>query len=182
MNNSLKIVLISLGVITVILIGSFAYLGVFSSLKVTERTVGPYTYAYRSFIGDYKSTGPAFEEVYNKLKSKNITMGPGIGAYYDNPAKVPSAKLRSDCGFVIADKDIEKAKENGFKIGVFNRTDCLVVEFPIRNPLSYFVGPIKAYPALASYVKAKKYKEMDIGYEFYDEKNKKTLYVMKIIK
>jgi hypothetical protein len=184
MQNVLKILGIIVGVIVLGIIIFLGSLGAFSKITVTEQEVGPYTYVYKSFVGDYKLTETVFDDVYAQLKKNNIPAGLGIGIYYDNPQTVAADKLRSDCGSIIADTDAAKAKKLGkdFTVKTLPKAKRVVAEFPIKNTLSYILGPIKAYPALMAYAKDKGYSEMVVGIEIYDMAHKKTLYVMDIVK
>jgi len=177
----LKWILIIAAVIVVLLVAFLAYLGAFSPMKAYEDKMGPYTIAYESFTGPYAKTGPVFEKVYNALKAEGIATTRGLGIYYDDPSKVPADKLRSDCGIVIEDKDRAKFSRvrRKFKVKKVRKKDCVVVEFPIRNTLSYMIGPMKAYPALMKYAEQKGY-DWGMSYELYDEPQGKVFFVMEI--
>lgn len=184
MKNIIKVVL---GILLLLILGLviFAgYLGVFSVVKVSERENGPFTYVYKSFKGPYAQTGPVFDKVYKAALAKGIKSQKGIGIYYDNPQTKPAKALRSDCGLIITDKEVKLAKKLGeeYKIGKLPKAKRAIVEFTIKNAFSYMIGPMKAYPALNNYAKAKKYKTMDIGYEIYMEKNKKVYYLIDLKK
>ncbi|MFC1770539.1 GyrI-like domain-containing protein [Candidatus Margulisiibacteriota bacterium] len=165
----------------IILIISFlAYMGMFSNIKITEKETGPYLIAYESFVGPYAQSGKVFDKVYKALKSENIETLRGCGIYYDNPADVPAEKLRSDCGVIIEEKDLaafEKVKSK-YKTKTIQKATRLVAEFPKKNMLSYMFGPMKVYPAFNKYCKAKGYNESTLGYEIYDETNKKIIFLM----
>jgi GyrI-like small molecule binding domain len=184
MNQILKIVLISIGALFLVITLFLIYMGIFSSPKVTEQTTGPYTYVYQEFTGPYKDTGPIFTKVDNALRAQGIESTLGIGVYYDNPAQTPADKLRSDCGTIINKTDVLKAKklENDLKLGQFPKTTRMVVKFPIKNMFSFFIGPMKAYPAMMKYTESKGYTGETCGYEIYDMENKIIYYQMDITK
>lgn len=177
----LKWVLIIAVVLAVLVFALLAYMGMVFPLKVYESKMGPYTIAYESFTGPYAQTGPAFDKVHQALKAEGIEAVRGLGIYYDDPAKVAAEKLRSDCGIVIEEKEMAKFNRvrRKFKIKLIRQKECLVVEFPIRNVLSYMLGPIRAYPALTKYAEEKGYK-FGMAYELYDEPQKKIFFVMEI--
>jgi len=179
----LKWILIILAVIVLLAIGFMAYMGIFSPMKPYEAKMGPYTIAYESFIGPYAKTGPVFARVSEALKAEGIVTTRGLGIYYDNPSQVPADKLRSDCGVVIEEKDLAKFNKikTKFKVKEIAQKDSVVVEFPIRNAVSYMIGPMKAYPALMKYAGEKNYK-MTMIYELYDEAHGKVFFVMVIEK
>ncbi|MBN3032891.1 MAG: GyrI-like domain-containing protein [Candidatus Saganbacteria bacterium] len=172
-----KWLLIVLVIIALLAAGFLAYLGYFSSPNVREAKMGPYTIVYESFTGPYAQTGPVFARVHKAVTAAGIKAGQGLGIYYDDPSKVPAGKLRSDCGVVIGAKDLRKARAlKQFKVKRLPASRCAVAEFPIRNTLSYMIGPMKAYPALMKYLQEKNYK-MAAAYELYDEGHKKIFFV-----
>ncbi len=172
-----KWLLIALAVVVLLVVGYLAYLGIFSSPKPYEAEMGPYTYAYESFFGPYAQSGTTFAKVYEALKAQGVVSQLGLGIYYDNPALVPADKLRSDCGVVLEKGDLAKLRGKGFKIKTIVRMNCVVVEFPIRNTLSYAIGPMKAYPILMKYAREKNLKAAG-AYELYDEANRKIFFVL----
>ncbi len=158
-----------------------AYMGIFKSLEVTEKAMGPFTHVYESFQGPYPETGKIFDKVYNELKANGIDTTQGLGVYYDDPRKTAKDKLRSDCGVVLQGKDLEKAKnlKEQFEIKVLEQKNSILVAFPVKSRLSYMLGPIKAYPALTRYAEKKGY-QISLTYEMYDEPNKQILFVANI--
>lgn len=179
----IKWILIVVVILLVLLLAFLAYMGFFSPLKIYESRKGPYVIAYERFTGPYAKTGPVFDKVYKALKAEGIETKRGLGIYYDDPAKVPSNKLRSDCGMVIEEKDLPGFRKikHKFKVKRIPQKDSVVVEFPIRNMLSYMIGPMKVYPALMKYTKEKGYK-IKMTYELYDEAKGKIFFIMVIAK
>jgi len=177
-----KILAVTAGVVlTIVLSGVIflAYLGMFSTLEPVERVMGPYTFVYEEFAGPYRDTGPVFDKVNAALEKEGIQPPRGLGIYYDDPAKVPADKLRSKCGSIIEGENLkkfEKVKEK-FKVIVIEKSRGVVVEFPIKNALSYMIGPMKCYPFMAKYIQEKGYKLKGNAYELYDIPGAKTLYV-----
>jgi len=177
----LKWILIIVAVIVVLLLAFLTYMGIFSSPQAYESKMGPFTIIYESFTGPYAETGPVFNKVFEALKAEGIETTRGLGIYYDDPSKVPPDKLRSDCGIVIEEKDLAKFNQikNKFKVKHLPQKDSVVIEFPIRNMLSYMIGPMKAYPALMKYAEEKGY-QWGRSYELYDEDQGKIFFVMEI--
>lgn len=177
-----KIIVIIIAIIIAALVSFLGYMGMFSSIAVAEREMGPYTYAFKSFTGPYSNTGPVFDSVYNELTSAGIKSERGIGVYYDNPSEVDSSKLKSDCGSIIAEGDAGKVKNlKGLLTATMPKGMFMVAEFPIKNSFSYMVGPMKVYPSIAAYIKEKKYKP-SAGVEIYDMKNGVILYLMPVVR
>jgi len=174
-----------IGIVLAVLLLSFAaflwYMGMFSSSKVNEQELGPYTYVYERFVGPYKDVGPVFKKVEAALKADGITPDKAIGIYYDDPSKVAKEKLRSDCGIVLKESDLSKipALKKKYTVGTLPKKMSMVVEFPMRNTLSYMFGPIRCYPVLMKYAQEKGHK-IGVVYELYLEG--KILYVMEIVK
>jgi hypothetical protein len=56
----------------------------------------------------------------------------------------------------------------------------LVAEFPIKNMLSYMLGPIKIYPAFSRYLKDKNIGVPTKGLELYDMTNKTIVFMMEL--
>ncbi|MCX5751855.1 MAG: GyrI-like domain-containing protein [Candidatus Saganbacteria bacterium] len=178
----LKWILIVIVVLVLILAGFLAYLGAFSSVKVVEKEMGPYTVVYERFVGPYQETGKVFDKVYKSLAADKIQTTVGIGVYYDDPKTTPADKFRSDCGSAIANKDLAKVKAlKKYKIMPIAKKRCLVVEFPMKNMLSYMIGPMKAYPELGKYAAVNKIK-VSLVYEVYDMAAHKAYYVMQVKK
>jgi len=179
----LRWTLVVFAFIALLMIIYAAYIGVFTPLKIYEAKKGPYVIAYERFTGPYAKTGPVFERVYKAVKAKGIDTTRGLGIYYDDPAKVPAKKLRSDCGVVIEEKDLPRFRKvkSQFKVKWIPKKDSVVIEFPIKNKFSYMIGPMKAYPALTKYAKKKGYK-WGMTYELYDEAKQKIYFVMVIAK
>ena len=175
--------LIIIAVVVLLAIGFLTYMGLFLPMKVYESKMGPFTVAYESFVGPYSKTGPVFAKVYGALKTAGIASPRGLGIYYDDPSRVPADKLRSDCGVVIEKSDMAKFNVVRAKLKVkqLAKKDSIVAEFPIRNALSYMIGPMKAYPVLMNYAREKGYK-MSMSYELYDEAQGKIFFVFVITK
>jgi len=168
-------------IFVVIMLGFWAYIGGFSTPKVSEQIIGPYTIAYQPFVGPYKDCGPVFETVYQSLKNKGIATTVGLGIYYDDPSQVAADKLRSDLGCVIEPKDVKTIGKE-LKVKTLLKTRAIVAELPLRHSLSMMVGPMKAYPALVKYQQANNLKIIAPPYEVYDMSGGKILYIMPIAK
>lgn len=116
----LRNILIIIGIIIVVLFIGRWYLGGFTTPVATEKTMSPYVVAYTTFTGDYKSVGPTMNKLYDALSGAGVTSSTGIGIYYDDPAVVSGAALRSDVGSVISQKDFPKLnkKSSDYKLKV----------------------------------------------------------------
>jgi hypothetical protein len=169
-------------VLLLVLIAVFLwYMGLLNTLQVSEQEAGPYTYVYEKFVGPYWDTEHVFQKVDSSLKAEGIATDKAIGIYYDDPAKVAKEKLRSDCGFVLQEKDLSKVPDlkKKYHVATMPMKKSIVVEFPKRNKMSYLLGPMKGYPGLMKYAQEKNYK-MAMPYELYAKE--KILYIMEIVK
>lgn len=180
----LRWILIILAVLIMALLAFLWYMGVFATVKVTEQKVGPYMLVYEKYVGPYSNTGQILQKVYGALKKEGITTTKGFGIYLNNPNQTSPDKLESEIGCVLENKDLNRVgelKKKKFLVKKWEEQNCLVVELPIRNNLSYMIGPFKAYPELNKALNAKKYK-MTGCLELYDMAAMKTFYIFAIAK
>lgn len=177
--RSVKAIAMMLIVLAAVAAAFLWYMGMFSSLKAYEAKMGPFTIAYEKFVGPYSKTGAVFTKVYNELSAEGVSTVRGLGIYYDDPSKVSAEALRSDCGSIIEVQNMAAFSKvsKKFLSKTITKSNSVVVEFPIKNALSYMFGPIKAYPALMRYASEKSLKPT-MTYEIYDESKGKTFFVM----
>jgi hypothetical protein len=175
--NMLVLAVILVGSVLVLL-GFLGYMRIFVPLTFSQTTMGPYTIAYESFTGPYAKTGQVFDKVYKTLGAEGIATTVGLGIYYDDPSKTPQDQLRSDCGVVLQEKDLARVPElqKRFSIKTLAASPAVVTRFPIRNNLSYMLGPIKVYPALTKKLASEKITPT-LMYEMYDMPAKQITFV-----
>jgi len=155
------------------------WLGAFSPVEVSEGLVGPYVMVYEDMVGDYKQTGKVLDRIYQSLQNDKIATTKGFGIYYDNPEKVPAAKLRSRVGCIIEEKDQPTVLlQSKYRVTTFPPTQSVKADFPYKNKMSIFIGIAKAYPALAAYAHKQGYQFFE-SLEVYDMPNKKISYSMR---
>jgi hypothetical protein len=173
--------------VAVLLAGVFvlvAYSGLFRSVEVSERSIGPFTMVLKAHRGSYYETQKIFKEVNDSLaKAIDTKKLKGVGIYYDDPAKVKKEDLRSECGYIVDERDLGKIipLKNGLIIREFKETRCVTGEFPIKTFLSYVFGPSKAYPKLSRHLEEKKY-TADYAIEIYDMQSRVITYGMPLVK
>jgi len=74
------------------------------------------------------------------------------------------------------------SQDQEIKIKTINATKSIVIEFPLKNSVSYMAGVIKVYPVLKKYMQEKGYKmEVPIT-ELYATATKKIYYIAEITK
>jgi DNA gyrase inhibitor GyrI len=96
------------------------------------------------------------DKVYLALSGAGIVSTKGIGIYYDDPAVVSGTQLRSDVGAIIESADAAKlAKVQDIQTKTLPGGTKMMVEFPLKNSVSYMAGPIKVYPLLTKYIQKK---------------------------
>jgi len=164
-------------------IGFMSYMGMFSRPLISERNMGPYAVVYEEYTGPYQNMGKVFEKINKEMKEEGIEATRGLGIYLDDPMKVSPDKLRAQGGIIIEDKDQPKVAglKQKYSVMEIEVASCAVIEFPVKNNLSYMLGPIKNYTLLSKYFSMKNY-QMGKSYEIYDMPNKKIFYVMEIKK
>ncbi len=176
------IIVIVIAVIAVVCLIVLARYGLFSSVNISEKNVGPYLLVYKMHIGDYKNVAPIVGELYNDLKNNySIEAMKGFGLYYDNPQEVDKAKLRSIVGCIVEGRSVEDLKKVSNKYGVkeYPSSKSVVAEFPYKGKISIFIGIFKVYPELASYIKEHKYPQTPIM-ELYDRPNERIEYISSV--
>ena len=176
----IKITLVIISLILVLVIGFFWQMGYFESVQVQEKQEGGYLMAGIDVVGPYSDAGRHISKVDYKLKALGINSGNSIGIYYDDPKTTPKDKYHSFVGNIINVTDIdllEKIKLNGLKIDSIPKKKALIIEFPIKNTMSYMIGPMKAYPIFTKYVLEKNIKPT-LTFEIYDMEANIITFVM----
>lgn len=176
----IKITLVIISLIIAIAIGFFWYMGYFQSIQVQEKEEGGYQIAGVDVIGPYSDAGRHISKVDYKLKALGINSVKGFGIYYDDPKTTPKNKYHSFVGNIInvTDMDLlDKIKLNGIKLDSIPRKKAIVVEFPIKNTMSYIIGPMKVYPIFTKYTLQKNIKPSST-FEIYDMNSKLITFVM----
>lgn len=176
--KALKIVLIILGIVIILIAGTYAYYGGFKKIEVRIEEQGGEIVVYEEVIGDYSQTYEISNKVYSTLQNEEkIETTKGIGIYYDDPGKVAKESLRSEVGCIVENVDntvIAKLSEK-YNVKIIPRKEYIVTEFPMKGFMSIMIGIMKVYPALDSYSEEHGYGDSPI-IEIYDNVNKKTIY------
>ncbi|MBI3772546.1 MAG: GyrI-like domain-containing protein [Gammaproteobacteria bacterium] len=174
-----KVTVIVISVVFITLLLVLSRYGLFASVSVSEKVVGPYLLIYKKHIGDYKNVGTVINELCSDLKN-NYSLAPtkGFGLYYDDPRQVDKAQLRSIVGCVVEGKTREELSKVSSKYGVreYPSSNSVVAEFPYKGMISIFIGIMKVYPALGAYIKEHRYNQTPIM-ELYDMQNERIEYI-----
>jgi len=167
----LRVLVILIVIVVVSVAAWLSYMGFFAKVTVIEKKIGPLTFVYMPFKGDYAKTVPVFEMVRSKLaKEFNVRNVTGMGIYYSDPKTTKTKDLRSDVGCLLERADALRADEIMKKMKVrimFPKKYC-TAEFPMKNQMSIILGIVKVYPEMSRYMKAKGYK-MTPAIEIYEK-------------
>ncbi|HQP47106.1 MAG TPA: hypothetical protein PKX12_00140 [Spirochaetota bacterium] len=154
------------------------YSGLFSTVDISEREIGPFILVYQHHTGDYAGTGDIQNTIYQTLRKEfNVSATKGFGQYYDDPKKVPAEKLRSIAGCILEPeyRDRIPAIAKKYIVSEYKKTKSVVAVFPYKNQLSIFLGVLRVYPALDKYIQHKGY-PFSPALEIYDLGSKKIIY------
>jgi hypothetical protein len=185
MKKVLKVVFVVFTVLLLIVVAVLSYHGFFSTPEVTEKEIGPYLIAVKRFTGSYYKVGPIMTEVDTWLRENGVNSTKEVGLFYDDPDKVPESQRRSAVGNVLEGVDeltLEKIKEK-LEVIEIKPYRAVVVEYPIKTPLSYMLGPMKVYQEINRHWTNKGYPpeaEGSFSIEIYDVPGKVTTYIMVI--
>lgn len=180
-----KIILLSiLGLLLVVLIGTYAYYGGFTKVSPEIQQCGGETLVYEKMIGDYAQSGTVSDRVYQKLiDNHGIVTTKGFGIYYDSPKTKEKSNLRSDVGCILeSDFDKLEALKSDFEVSEYSIGEYLVAEFPNKGMSYVILGIMKVYPAFEKYVEENGYELDTPVMEVWDVPNKKITYRKKLIK
>jgi hypothetical protein len=175
--RELTLIFGSVGIVTVmVLIGTSYWAGLFDSIQLAQRRVGPYSLLYREHRGPYqgmrlvmRETAALLKETYGREPRR------GFGIYYDDPATVDAAELRSIGGCIT---DTLIAEPGGaYRSRVFEETDAVVGTFRLRSLFSYMVGVQKFYPALETFLEKGRLRQVGPVMEIYDLDREEILFI-----
>ncbi len=182
MKKVFKILALFLSIVFLIVLGFLTHAGLFQPVVAVEKEMGPFTMVYQEHSGPYYQVKDDMDEVYYGLERMGVITYRGIGLYYDDPKQVESADLRSEVGSILEEKDWSEIEriESEFAVKTIPAQTAVVAELPIRNPLSYMVGPQKVYRQVNRIWQEQGYAEPEYSLEIYDEANRKITYITPI--
>lgn len=174
-----KTVTISLTIVFLVTVLFLGYMGFYRNIEPVERAEGGFFVVGLDIVGPYSKVGQHMKKINIELKELGISSSKQIGVYYDSP-EIDSNKCHSLVGVILETKEVIGLKEKdlkGFRIDSIPLRKALVIEFPLKNKLSYMLGPVKVYPAFSKYMKEEKYTGV-LSFEVYDGEKNKITYVM----
>lgn len=164
-----------------LLAGVYAWLGGFSTVKVSKEKAEAFHLLYLEHTGPYSKIYPVIQSVEKLMKEKNLEYESTFGIYYDNPRNVDKKKLRSIAGAVVSKDELKKAESlinaGKLKSRIIREQSYAKTEFPHKMFLSMFVAVCRVYPALNEYAKSENIPEMK-----YNEKDYEGNFVMELYK
>ena len=132
------------------------YFGLFRSIQFTETKMEAAVFVFVTHVGPYKHVG----NIFAKLAPLLPKLPAGVQTAFiglDSPQHVEASKLRSLCGLwlpVRLRSDVDGILQAisagaGLKMSVreINAARAQHTFFPLRNQLSYMLGPMKVYSA-----------------------------------
>lgn len=178
----MKSVLSVIGLVTIFILLTLSYYGLFTKVKIAEKEIEEFWLIYEKHVGDYKEVGQVMDKIHSSLLGEDaIETSREFGLYYDNPKKVRKENLRSIVGCIL-DKQyedrIEYLKKN-YKVSKYPSSKSIVAEFPFKGKPSIFIGIFKVYPKLTKHIEQNNYSQGPIM-EIYDTPNGKILYVASV--
>jgi DNA gyrase inhibitor GyrI len=164
------------------IIGLLFWLGAFDSIKPELKKIGPFEVVYLDIKGDYRQVGGIVEKIKSSLEKSSITKTRYYAIYYDDPTVKEKSLLRGEAGHILENVSIEvkDTLSKEFKIKTIPERTYLVVDFPLKNSLSIFLGILKVYPKLIDEAESlgKRKKGDQPSLEIYDISNKNTTYCL----
>jgi hypothetical protein len=152
----MKIVLIVLLVLVVIVVVAAAYMGAFARIDIAEKESGPFTLVYRDMAaGEMNKVGAITTELNALLEASGVTQRKPLDVFFPDG--------RGEIGFAVegVPPEILTALAGKARVRQIPAQQCMIVEFPWRNPMSFMVGYFKVDPALADYRGAHHYRKVE---------------------
>jgi hypothetical protein len=181
----MKTFFIIFGTFIFLVLGTAFYYGMFNKVNFIEKSIGGEVLVYQEMIGDYKQSGSKIDIVSQELKNNfNLDCQIGFGVYFDQPGQVAKEKLRSEVGCLLSKESISRFDEISLSKDLKIRRNPvarnIIGEFPYRNQISYFLGPLKIYSALNKYLKIHNYQAAP-SMELYDSQKDRIEYRMVVV-
>jgi hypothetical protein len=154
----MKALLGSLAVIVVALLGVGTYVGLFASVTVSERDMGPYQFVYvQDTTTDRSRVRDLSHALAQRLDEAGYTTRQPAQVYF------PTGRgIQNQIGFVV-DRAVTRevlGADTYFRPVPAQR--AMVAEFPFRMQLSYAIGHWRVESALAAHRAQKGYRETSI--------------------
>lgn len=142
-------------------------MGGFRSVEVTQGEVGPLEMIYQTHIGPYSNLYESWSKFQVAWETAGLEICDSLAVYLDPPG-TPEEKLRSIIGCRIDQLSEEMKIElaSKFPTFAFPKSRAILSSFPFINTASYFLAPMKVYPAFQKIMEKERF-EAPVGVEFY---------------
>lgn len=139
------------GVVVVVgvFVGVWAYFGGFSQVEVKSGTFEETTIVFATHRGAYEGIGASWADFDKELEALGLAECDSLAVYLDPPSTEKDA-LRSVIGCRIDDLDPAlRSKLADVPTATLPAAQTVQADFPFRGFPSFFIAPMKVYPALS---------------------------------
>lgn len=133
-----------------VIAGVFAYMGGFQKVEIARGSFGPAEIIFSTHRGPYREIGESWTDFVEDLEDVGFTRCDALAIYLDPPDAAPE-DLRSilACRIDALGEAERSMLIDRFGHAVLPRTEAFTASFPYKNYASYFLAPMKVYPAFA---------------------------------
>lgn len=162
-----KYVSLTIGILFLLGMTFYAYMGGFSKVEVKRETFGPVSVFVYPHKGPYKNLHQSWEKFQKLWEAVGITECSSMAIYLDTP-DTPEENLRSILACRMDGLSVSQIKAVKSQLTTFEipKSDSLTSSFPFRNVLSYFLAPTKVYPKFQEIISENK-EETSVAIEVY---------------
>ncbi len=129
--------------------GALAAHGAFASVTISEQTIGPYEFVYRTAPqGDFGAVRTITTELEGAFRAAGVRDMKPLDVFFP-----PDSHEPSQIGFIVAAPDVPRIAQlaNAPRHRVIAAGEFLTATLPYRSPLSFMVGYWKVEPKLSAY-------------------------------
>ena len=146
----MRIVLRVLAALVLSAVGLAGYHGALSPVLISEESLGPFQFVYRPVVS-------VNHQKVTRLTSEIDLMLASIDVEHRKPLYVYFPDGSAQIGLKVDGVELDLTLSNGTRVQTIPEQEFLVARFPLRSPLSSFVGRMKVDVALAEYRRVKGY-------------------------
>lgn len=142
-----KKIVILIGILGVLGISFYAYMGGFQDVEVKDANFGSVEIFLYTHKGPYQNLNESWDKFQKEWESVGLKECHSMALYLDGPDTAPE-KLRSVLGCRmdgLSDTEIKMVKSK-MKTFLIPQMKCITATFPFKNVFSYFLAPTKVYP------------------------------------
>ena len=144
----MKILAGIIGAIVMLIFSAYAYMGGFYKVKVEQTQSPQMDIIFTTHLGPYENLSQSWDAFYADLITADLTDCSGLGVYLDSP-DTPPEEIRSIIGCDISslDEGVKLSLQSKFSSFTLPSGTMVTGTFPFKNEMSYFLAPMKVYPA-----------------------------------